>query len=199
MNNKNSLDIYAAITGNELRPVENCCAPPLRRSSKLRAYLFGMIAAFAIVGVYLTMNTLTADWYFAKMQFKDYRWWVIALAVGLGIQVMLFTMFRARLRGTRMKAAKSSMAATGGVSTAAMMACCSHYLAVVLPTLGMSFLSASAVASLEHYQVYFFLAGVLSSLFGIGLMVRMMVKHGMIRAESSKIFSSIGLRRFSNV
>jgi hypothetical protein len=165
----------------------------MKWSSKPRSYLLGAIAAVAIVGIYLGMNTLTADWYFAKMQFGEYLWWIIALAVGLGVQVTLFTRFRVHLRDTKMRAAKSSMAATGGVSAAAMMACCSHYLAVVLPTLGISFLSAPAVASLEQYQAYFFLAGVISSFFGIGLMLRLMEKHGMVKIGTLK--NVIGLLR----
>jgi mannose/fructose/N-acetylgalactosamine-specific phosphotransferase system component IIC len=131
------------------------------------------------------------------MQFGEYQWWIITLAIGLGVQVTLFTTFRARLRDTKMRAAKSSMAATGGVSTAAMMACCSHYLAAVLPTLGVSFLSASAIASLEQYQAYFFLAGVLSSLFGIGLMLRLMEKHGMVHIGTLKGFNSLLQRRIN--
>ncbi|UCE55209.1 MAG: heavy metal translocating P-type ATPase [Desulfobacterales bacterium] len=182
---------------NKTELTENCCIQLIKWPSKSRSYLYGAIAAVAIVGIYLGMNTLTADWYFARMQFGEYRWWIIALAIGLGVQVTLFTTFRARLRDTKMRAAKSSMAATGGVSTAAMMACCSHYLAAVLPTLGVSFLSASAVASLEKYQAYFFLAGVLSSLFGIGLMSRLMKKHGMLHIGTLKGFISLLQRRIN--
>jgi copper chaperone CopZ len=165
---------------------KECCSQPFNWFSNPRSYLFGAIASFAIVGVYLGMNTLTADWYFAKIQFREYRWWIITLAVGLGIQVTLFTLFRAQLRGQKMRAAKSSMAASGGVSATAMMACCSHYLATVIPALGVPFLSATAVASLAEYQTYFFLAGVLSCLVGIGLMLRIMAKHGMIRTPILK-------------
>jgi cation transport ATPase len=182
---------------NESERTENCCNQRMKWSSKPGSYLFGAMAALAIVAMYLAMNTLTADWYFAKIQFSEYRWWIITLAIGLGIQVTLFTRFRAQLRNTKMRAAKSSMAASGGVSTAAMMACCSHYLATVLPTLGVSFLSASAVASLEQYQAYFFLAGVLSSLFGIGLLLRLMAKHGMIQTEPLKSAFNIGLQRLN--
>jgi cation transport ATPase len=182
---------------NEIERTENCCNQRMKWSSKPSSYLFGAIAAFAIVAIYLAMNTLTADWYFAKIQFSEYRWWIITLATGLGIQVTLFTRFRAQLRATKMRAAKSSMAASGGVSTAAMMACCSHYLATVLPTLGVSFLSASAVASLEQYQAYFFLAGVLSSLFGIGLLLRLMAKHGMIQTEPLQSAFNVGLQRLN--
>jgi hypothetical protein len=147
------------------------------------------------VGVYLGMNTLTADWYFARVQFSEYRWWILTLAIGLGIQVTLFTLFKARLRGEKMRAAKSTMAASGGMSATAMMACCSHYLATVIPALGVPFLSAAAVASIAEYQTYFFLAGVLSCLVGIGLMLRMMEKHGMIQFGNLKNYISLKLDR----
>jgi cation transport ATPase len=162
------------------QPIESCCRRPLKPSTKVISSMLGVLAAFAIVGIYLGMNTLTADWYFAKIQFSEYRWWIIALAIGLGIQVTLFALFKARLRRTKSKVAVSSMAASGGMSTVAMMACCSHYLAVIVPTLGIPFLSAAAVAQIAEYQSYFFLAGVLSCLTGIGLMLRMMDKHGML-------------------
>ena len=176
-----------------------CCAQPMRWFASPRAYLLGILAAFAIVGIYLTMNTLTSDWYFAKVQFSEYRWWIVGLAIGLGIQVTLFALFRAHLRGKKKTAANSSMAAYGGVSAVAMMACCSHYLATVIPLLGISFLSATAVASLEQYQSYFFLAGVVSCLFGIGLMVRLMRKHGMFRTGVPKVLMRIRPGRLSNV
>ena len=178
---------------------ESCCAQPIPWFSSPHAYFFGILAAIAIVGIYLTMNTLTADWYFARVQFSEYRWWLISLAIGLGIQVTLYTLFRAHLRGKKKTAANSSLAASGGVSAVAMMACCSHYLATVVPLLGVSFLSAAAVASLEQYQPYFFLAGVVSCLFGIGLMVRMMRKHGMFRTGVSKVLMRIRPGRLSNV
>ena len=177
----------------------SCCAQPVRWFSYPHAYLLGILAAFAIVGIYLIMNTLTSDWYFARVQFSEYRWWIISLAVGLGIQVTLYTLLRRHLRGKKKTAANSSMAASGGVSAVAMMACCSHYLATLIPLLGVSFLSATAVAGLEQYQPYFFLAGVVSCLFGIGLMVRMMRKHGMFRTGVPKVLMRIRPGRLSNV
>jgi copper chaperone len=181
---------YRILDEKKEETTDRNCSQPLDWFSYPRAYLFGAAAAFAIIGIYLGMNTLTSDWYFATVQFGEYRWWIISLAFGLGIQVTLFTLFRANMRAHRLKGVKSSLAASGGVSIAAMMACCSHYLATIIPVLGISFLSASAVASLAEYQVYFFLAGVISCLFGIGLMLRMMTHHGMIRLENlSNIFS----------
>lgn len=181
---------YCIIDDQKMQTINRYCSRPIQWFSYPRAYLFGAAAGLAIIGIYLGMNTLTSDWYFARVQFAEYRWWIIALAIGLGIQVTLFALFRASMRGQRLKGVKSSLAASGGVSTAAMMACCSHYLATVIPALGVSFLSASVVTSLAEYQVYFFLAGVISCLFGIGLMLRIMNQHGMIRLENLKNFLS---------
>jgi len=184
---------------NDRETDDSCCAQPMRWNSSPHAYLFGILAAFAIVGIYLGMNTLTSNWYFAGVQFSEYRWWIISLAMGLGIQVALYTLFRTYLRGQKKTAANSSLAASGGVSVVAMMACCSHYVATVIPLLGISFLSATAVAGLEQYQSYFFLAGVVSCLFGIGLMVRLMRKHGMFRIGVPKVSMRIRSSRFSNI
>jgi copper chaperone CopZ len=201
-------DLKAAVTSagytiaendtNESEKIPTCCEQPFKFSNP-RAYLLGALASFAIVGIYLGMNTLTSNWYFARVQFSEYRWWIISLAIGLGIQVTLYTLFRAHLSGKKKTAAYSSMAASGGVSAVAMMACCSHYLATVIPLLGVSFLSATAVASLAQYQPYFFLAGIVSCIFGIGLMVRMMRKHGMFKTGVPKALARIGSGRLSNV
>ena len=93
----------------DLKPVPECCEQ-LVDFSNLRSYLPGVLASFAIVGIYLGMNTLTSDWYFARVKFSEYRWWIISLAIGLGIQVTLYTLFRAHLRGKTKTAANSSMA-----------------------------------------------------------------------------------------
>lgn len=171
---------------------------PLDFSSP-RLYLPGLLASLAVVGIYLGMNTLTSDWYFAKIQFSEYRWWIISLAIGLGIQVTLYALFRAHLRGRKKTAVNSSMAASGGISAVAMMACCSHYLATLIPLLGISFLSATAVASIAQYQAYFFLTGLVSCLLGIALMVRMMRKHGMFTIGVLDVLSRLGPGRMGNV
>ena len=148
--------------------------------AKSLPYLIGLGAAFGVIGFYLGMLTLTSDWYFAKVQFSDYRGWIIALSLGLGIQGFLYSHLRIKLRRETMRGAKSSMAASGGVSAASMVACCAHFL----PTLGLPLLSATA-AGLERYQTLFFLFGVFSNLFGIGFMLRMMMKKGIeIRRKS---------------
>jgi hypothetical protein len=187
--------MIAESDANESEDIAACCEQSLKLLNP-RAYLIGLLAAFVIAGGYLGMNTLTSDWYFARIQFSEYRWWIISLAIGLGTQVTLYSLFRSHLRNKRKTAANSSMAASGGVSAVAMMACCSHYLATVIPLLGVTFLSATAVASIEQYQRYFFLEGIVSCLLGIGIMIRMMRKHGMIGIP--KMLAHIRFGRIGN-
>ena len=142
-----------------------------RQQFRMKPVYYGIVTVAAAVIFYLGLITLTSDWYNARMQFLDYRWWLAALAAGLGVQVSLYVALRRSLRGKGLHAANTSVAASGGMSTAAMAACCSHYLAVFLPLIGLPFLSAAA-AGLERYQVEFFATGVLFNVAGIALMAR---------------------------
>lgn len=148
--------------------------------SKPRPYLMGAAAMLGVIVFYLGLLTLTSDWYNAKAEFRSYKFWILGLAIGLGVQALFFSLLRAWHKGGSMKGAKCTLAASGGISTTAMAVCCSHYLFAFLPALGLPFLSTAA-ASLADYQIYFFLVGVVSNLFGIGLMIRMMDKSGMIQ------------------
>ena len=78
-------DSVVRTDSDELKPVPDCCKQPVDFLNP-RAYLLGVMASVLIVGIYLGMNTLTSDWYFAKIQFSEYRWWIISLAIGIGIQ-----------------------------------------------------------------------------------------------------------------
>jgi len=106
-----------------------------KQTFNMKPYLFGVTAAAGVIGFYLGLLTLVSDWYNAKSQFAQYWGWIIALATGLGIQATLFAYIRHQLKGKAITAAKSSMAASGGVSTASMAACCAHYLVAFLPLL----------------------------------------------------------------
>ena len=142
-----------------------------RKLYHLKPYTYGLLAGSAIIAFYLGLITLTSDWINARYQFAEYRWWLIALAAGLGIQVTLYVSMRRRLNSQALKGAGAGMAASGGMSATAMAVCCSHYLATLLPVIGLPFLSAAA-AGLEQYQVQFFMAGVVSNLIGIAIMLR---------------------------
>jgi copper chaperone CopZ len=145
-------------------------------------FLIGIGAVIAVVGFYLGLLTLTSGWIGAKMQFIEYRWWIIALSLGLGTQATLFSYMRKVLFGRNIKAAKSGLAASSGMSTASMAACCAHYLVPLMPALGLPFLSG-AVAGIASYQKELLMLGVLSNLIGLGIMLRIMHKNGIINLK----------------
>lgn len=142
-------------------------------------YINGGIAFFAIIGFYLGLLTLVSDWYFATVQFEEFRVWILLLATGLGIQVFLYSNLRLFIRKMKLKGAGKTVVVSGGLSTAGMAACCAHYLLTVLPVFGVPLVSAG-IAALERYQTVFFLIGVLSNLIGIIYMLNLMKKNRMI-------------------
>jgi hypothetical protein len=146
---------------------------------KIYPFLIGAGAFLGLIAFYLGIMTLTADWFYAGVQFEEYRWWIIALSLGLGVQSTLFTLLRRGLKGGEKKTARSTLAASGGISTGAMVVCCLHHLTDVVPFLGFPILAVT----LQRYQTFFFLIGVLSNLFGISMMLRIMGKHGMVRLK----------------
>lgn len=163
-----------------------------KQAVNVKPYLIGVTAATCVIGFYLGLLTLVSGWYNAMSQFEQYWGWIIALAAGLGIQATLFTYMKDQLKGRMITAAKSSLAASGGVSTASMAACCAHYLTALLPTLGLPSFSVVA-AGLAEYQMEFFILGVISNLFGIVVMIRTMSKNELIPAGFLARSLTIGL------
>jgi len=163
-----------------------------KQAFKVKPYIFGVTAAVSVIGFYLGLLTIVSDWYNATSQFAQYWGWIIALATGLGIQATLFSHIKSQLKEETITAAKSSLAASGGVSTASMAACCAHYLVAFLPAFGLPFFSAAA-AGLAEYQIEFFFIGVISNIFGIAVMVRTMSKNGLIPPGALARSLTIGL------
>ena len=97
-----------------------------KQTFNVKPYIIGVTVAAGVIGFYFGLLTLVSDWYNATSQFAQYWGWIIALATGLGIQATLFTYIRNQLKGKTITAAKSSMAASGGISTASMAAFCQH-------------------------------------------------------------------------
>jgi hypothetical protein len=154
-------------------------------------YLIGLGGFLGLLGFYIGIMTLTADWYYAQIQFGQYRWWILGLATGFGTQVTLFFIIRRRLRILEKRAATSTVAASGGLSTASMIACCLHHLTDILPVMGLPVVAMT----LQKYQPVFFLVGVLSNLFGIGFMLRMMNRHEIIHIDSIRRSFSVRFHR----
>lgn len=126
-----------------------------------KAILAGIGAALALLGLYFGVLTLVSGWDFTLEQFLAYRYFVIALSAGFGIQVGLFMHLKALVHGARKQGVV--LATSGTASTAAMVSCCTHYLANIAPIIG----AAGLVTFATQYQVEFFWVGLAFNLAGI--------------------------------
>ena len=125
----------------------------------------GISAVFYAVQV-LGMGSFTAPWYF----FKSRWYFILPLVFGFAFQLFLFRLIHLKTKrdGDKIVLPPSqqsggAVAASGGVSTATMIACCLHNLTNFLPILGLSGLAVLAGA----YQPHIFLFSILFNLGGI--------------------------------
>jgi len=125
----------------------------------LRPIVFGLLAVLGLLAFYLGIITLAQGWGHALEQLADDRWFVDAIALGFGTQVGLF----AYLRGLHAHAAAGGVAASTGMSATAMLACCAHHLADIMPIVGLS----GAAIFLDAYKTPLLWLGILMNLIGI--------------------------------
>ncbi len=126
-----------------------------------RAVLSGAAGCLLLLTVYFTMLTLVSGWSFTLAQFAGFWYFIVPLAVGFGVQVALY--IRLRDVTSHGDASGKVIAVSGGTSTAAMISCCTHYLANVLPVLG----ATGLVALVAQYQTELFWVGLAFNAAGV--------------------------------
>ena len=131
---------------------------------------YGVLAILALLGLYFTALTLVSGWEFTAQEFSRYWYFIVALATGFGVQVVLFSRLR-NLVGTSKKPG-AVVAASGTTSTAAMVSCCAHYLVNVAPVLG----ATGLVAFAAQFQVEMFWVGLALSAGGIAFVLARVLK-----------------------
>lgn len=146
--------------------------PPARPPRVLLPLLAGLAGAAFLAGAYLGIVSLAESPVHALDLFWDDRWFVIPILLGFGTQVGLFTYLKLGLFVPGGVASGATTAASGGVSTAAMVACCVHHLSDVLPLVGL----AAAATFLAEWRIPFMVAGLATNLLGIAVMLRQLVK-----------------------
>ena len=134
----------------------------------------GAIAAGALLGLFIGALTLANKLEYAIEEFERLRWWLVALAAGFGTQVALYAHIKLAARAQAEGGAE--VAASGGISAGAMLACCSHYVTNILPIVGVSALSMF----LTKYQTSFLVLGIFSNLVGVTYMLYFMQRHGLL-------------------
>lgn len=108
---------------------------------------------------YLGTITLAQGWAHARAQLVDDRNFIAAIVLGFGTQVELYTYLRLLHTHT----AVSAVAASTGASAAAMLACCAHHLADVLPIVGV----AGAAVFLNAYKTPLLWVSIVMNLAGV--------------------------------
>ncbi len=136
--------------------------------------MIGFGGAAGLLAVYITVLSLAESFNHAVGQLLDMWYWILLLITGFGIQAGLYSFIRRKLR-TRPGGSTAELAASGGVSAGAMIACCAHHITDVLPLLGVS----AAALFLTEYQVPFILLGIFSNIVGITMMLVMIQKHNL--------------------
>lgn len=121
----------------------------------------GFLGTLLLLALYFTIVTLVSGWDFTKDQFAKFWYFILALSIGFGIQAGLYTYLKNSIRAKKPSA--KVLAASGTTSTAAMISCCTHYLANILPILGIS----GFVTIVAQYQIQLFWVGLAANLGGI--------------------------------
>jgi hypothetical protein len=107
--------------------------------------------------------------------FWDDRWIVTPIILGFGIQSALYIILK---KGLFMPISYTGPSgaltgAGGGMSTAAMVACCAHHITDVLPILGLT----AAATFLAEYRIAFMLVGLGTTILGIVFMTTILYKE----------------------
>ena len=137
------------------------------------AAVSGFTGTGALLGLYFGVLALVSGWSFTLDQFAEYWPFIVALAVGFGIQVGLFVYLR---RAVRAATSAKVVAATGTTSGAAMVSCCTHYLVNLAPAVG----ATGLLTFVSEYQTELFWFGIAANLAGIAYIGRRVVSfaHG---------------------
>jgi hypothetical protein len=155
-------------------------------------FLWGFAAAVALLIFYLAVLSLVESLAHAWQTFTDLWYWILILAAGFGVQTGLFVQVRRNSKQLQ-GGTKAQIAATGGVSAGAMVACCLHHLVDLLPILGLS----AAAVFLSTYQLPFILFALAANIFGILLMLSILHRQNLSAPNALyRLLLSVDLRKF---
>ncbi len=147
-------------------------------SSKKRYLLpvaVGLIGGALLTGLYFGIVSWAESPKHAVELFWEDRWIVFPIILGFGVQAGLYTILKKRLFVPVTDTGPSGplMGAGGTTSTLAMVACCAHHVADVLPILGLT----AAATFLAQYRIAFMLVGLGTTLVGIAVMLVILFKE----------------------
>lgn len=107
--------------------------------------------------------------------FREELRFILPLILGFGVQSALYVVLKKGLflPVDSIGPSGAITGAGGTTSTFAMVACCAHHAADVLPILGLT----AAATFLAEYQRAFMFIGLMTTLIGIGIMIRILIRE----------------------
>jgi hypothetical protein len=135
----------------------------------------GFLGSGGLTLLYFGIVSLAESPAHALELFWDDRWIVLPIILGFGVQAALYTILKKRLFLPVANTGPSTAltGASGGMSTMAMVACCAHHVADVLPILGLT----AAATFLAQYRLAFMVVGLSTTLLGILVMLFILWKE----------------------
>ncbi len=138
--------------------------------ARSKSVVWGIAAGVGMAGFYAIIMFLTMAPREIWENFSEFWYLISGIIIGFGIQVALWVYIKnygtENVNGT-------IPGSSAGISGSAMLACCAHHLADVLPVLGLS----GAAIFLTKYQKPFLILGLSINIFGIAYMVRLLEKY----------------------
>lgn len=135
----------------------------------------GLAGALFLTSLYFGIVSWAESAQHAIELFWQDRWLVLPIVLGFGVQTGLYSILNLRLFVPVASTGPSGkmVGAGGATSTVAMVACCAHHVADVLPILGLT----AAAAFLAKYRTAFMLIGLGTTLLGILVMLTILIRE----------------------
>ncbi len=135
----------------------------MNTKQKVKIFFSAFIAIILLLFLYFLIVSAVSGFAFALFQFSSYWYFLISLAIGFGLQIGLYSYLKQLVKMSGVAMQDKTAAVTGTTSTLAMVSCCAHYLANIIPILGI----AGAFSIIAQYQIKIFWIGLVFNLFGI--------------------------------
>lgn len=131
-----------------------------------------VLAVISLLLFYFVIVSTISGFTFALSQFRDYWYFLLSLTFGFGIQIGLYSYLKQLIKNSGTSMSGKTVAVTGTTSTLAMISCCAHYLANIVPILGIS----GILSIITQYQVRIFWIGLLFNIWGIVFISNKIIK-----------------------
>ena len=155
-------------------------SPTQARSDKaiILPILVGILAAFAMFGIYILILSVLQDFSHAMQQAAQDWVWVGLVTLGFGTQIGLYTHLRLLVSAAKAVGATVTTGAGTTTSTLGMVACCAHHLTDLAPLVALTGVSSlsGAIAFFNEWKYAFIALGLIVNAIGIVITVRTLRK-----------------------